>query len=80
MGFALSYQHSNKPTFNSKVTTIETHILDFDCNIYYSNITIQFIEKLRDERRFDSKEELIKQIGDDIKFSRRYFTVRGDFK
>ncbi|HHU64311.1 MAG TPA: bifunctional riboflavin kinase/FAD synthetase [Clostridiales bacterium] len=70
----------NKPTFNGKDTTIETHILDFDCNIYYSNITIQFIEKLRDERRFDSKEELIKQIGDDIKFSRRYFTVRGDFK
>ncbi len=41
---------------------IETHILDFDEDIYGLDLRISFIERLRDERRFASLEELRKQL------------------
>ncbi|MDY0051284.1 MAG: bifunctional riboflavin kinase/FAD synthetase [Aliarcobacter sp.] len=52
---------------------VETHILDE--NITNDNYTTQvkFYEKIRDNKKFDSFEDLKKQIFDDIKFTRKYF-------
>ena len=52
---------------------VETHIIDK--NIINNNYTtqIKFYEKLRDNQKFDSFEELKKQILDDIESARNYF-------
>ena len=42
--------------------TIETHILDFDEDIYGLDLRITFCARLRDERRFDSREALREQL------------------
>ena len=42
--------------------TIETHILDFDQEIYGLDLRIEFCARLRDERRFDSLELLKEQL------------------
>ena len=41
---------------------VETHILGFDEDIYGEQITVSFLDFLRDERRFDSLGELKDQI------------------
>jgi riboflavin kinase/FMN adenylyltransferase len=49
--------------------TIETHILDFDQDIYGLDLEIRFRARLRDERRFDSLEALKAQLGADRKMA-----------
>ncbi len=56
-----------RPTFKDDgLKTIEAHILDFNEDIYDKEIEIIFIDRLRDEKKFDSKESLIEQIKSDI--------------
>lgn len=55
------------PTFNEKKLKIETHILDFNKNIYGEIIEIDFLDFLRDDIKFDTKEDLINQLNEDIK-------------
>ena len=54
------------PTFRNKDLSIEVHILDFDRNIYGEKLTLYFIERLRDEKKFQSVGDLQKQIARDI--------------
>lgn len=54
-----------RPTFavgHPLEPTIEVHIFDFDLKIYGKDLEIIFLKKLRDERRFETKEDLIEQI------------------
>lgn len=50
------------PTLKDCAKTIEAHILNFDKDIYGQKIEVGFIKKIRDERKFESKDELISQI------------------
>jgi len=52
---------------------IETHVLDFDQNIYGKPVTLEFLIRLRDECRFGSEQALVDQIRKDIGNARRYF-------
>ena len=55
-----------RPTINvDQPQTIEVHILDFNAELYGKHITLELLEKLRDEEKFDSKEELKAQIIED---------------
>lgn len=57
-----------RPTFENKSElVIEVHLLNFDRDIYGEELTINFMTRLRDEKKFSSKEELIHQIEDDKK-------------
>ena len=56
-----------RPTFDGKATTIEVHIPHFEGNLYGSTLTIAFIRKIRDERKFDSPEALVEQLNKDLK-------------
>lgn len=53
------------PTVNGTSLSFETCILDFDSDIYGKTITVYFIDRIRDELKFSSKEELIKQMEKD---------------
>lgn len=55
-----------RPTFNTNDEIIpEVHILDFNSDVYGKKIEVVFVERLRGEIKFSSKEELIKQINED---------------
>jgi riboflavin kinase/FMN adenylyltransferase len=58
------------PTFNAAGYFIEAHILDFEGDLYGENIRVYFVERLRDEKRFDGPETLISAIQEDIRKAR----------
>lgn len=56
----------NNPTFGADKLTIESHILDFNEDIYGKYIRVSFAKRMRDDMKFDGVENLIKQIKTDI--------------
>ena len=56
-----------RPTFGGDGRTIETYILNYQGNLYGREIRIDIVERLRGEKRFDTVEELKKQIAEDVK-------------
>ena len=54
------------PTFDDHHFTVEVHILDFNDNIYGEKIRVNFVGRLRDEKKFSGISELSEQIGKDI--------------
>ena len=51
---------------NDTEVTVEAHIIDFDKDIYGERIALTLLDKLRNEKKFDTKNELIKQVKADI--------------
>ena len=60
-----------RPTVGGKRPVLETHIFDFEKDIYGRRITVQFIEKIRDEVKFDSIDLLKTQIKKDIEEAKK---------
>lgn len=57
-----------RPTFADTLSVvIEAHLFEFDKNVYGKTIKIELIKRIRDEKKFNNKEELIYQIGKDKK-------------
>jgi riboflavin kinase/FMN adenylyltransferase len=54
------------PTFGGGQLTVETHLLDFSRDLYEQELRIDFVERLRDERRFATPSDLIRQIEHDV--------------
>ncbi len=54
-----------RPTIDHGDLTIEVHIFDFDEDIYDEKITIQFVDRLRDEKKFENLEALKTQLAKD---------------
>jgi len=54
-----------KPTYGIETESIETLLIDFDDNIYDKTIDIKFLKKIRDTKKFDSVQDLIRQIEQD---------------
>jgi riboflavin kinase/FMN adenylyltransferase len=68
-----------RPTFDSDDRlTVESNILDFSGNLYGSQVRLEFLSFLREERRFPSPEALGEQIRKDIQSSRAYFEAHKD--
>jgi riboflavin kinase/FMN adenylyltransferase len=61
----------NNPTVDGKGRSIEVHIFEFDENIYDKELTIYFIERLRDEVKFNNLEELKVQLVKDAEDSHK---------
>lgn len=56
-----------RPTVtDQKQRTIEAHVLDFDKDLYGINVTLDFVELLRGEQKFNSVSELVAQINRDV--------------
>lgn len=67
-----------RPTVSNAATVaapvVETHILDFEQDLYGKRVALEFYMRLREERRFPDKEALVTQIRKDVARGRRYFT------
>jgi riboflavin kinase/FMN adenylyltransferase len=63
-----------RPTVDSSgKTTIETHVFDFDRDLYGMNVRLAFVQRLRDERAFESLDALKAQIEADCARARVLF-------
>jgi riboflavin kinase/FMN adenylyltransferase len=58
------------PTFGSEPLHVEAFLLDFDRDVVGEPMSVAFWERLRDEVRFDSPEDLSGQIRDDVERAR----------
>jgi len=56
-----------RPTFGEGEKTVETHLLNYQGDLYGKEIRVEFVQKLRDEQRFPSSEELKIQIEKDVR-------------
>ncbi|MDE5571221.1 MAG: riboflavin biosynthesis protein RibF [Prevotella sp.] len=54
-----------RPTFGPHSQTLEVHLLHYDGNLYGQQLSVAFIQRLRDEQRFDSVEALQRQLQHD---------------
>jgi len=68
-----------RPTFENPlpVPRVEPHILDMQDQLYHQMLTLEFLEFLRPEIKFDNPQELVAQIQKDIAATREYFS-KGD--
>jgi riboflavin kinase / FMN adenylyltransferase len=63
-----------RPTFDEEPrTVIETHLLDTERDLYGRTLRLGFVQRLRDERRFDSVDLLRAQVGADVQKARTLF-------
>jgi riboflavin kinase / FMN adenylyltransferase len=61
-----------RPTFKTgRGLLVEAYLLDFEDDIYDRELRLDFLERLRGERRFDSVEALVEQMGRDVDDTRR---------
>lgn len=67
-----------RPTFKPQPDTpvVEAYILDFDRYIYGLNLKLDFLSRLRDEKRFSSVEALVDQMRQDIKEAKEQLSER----
>ncbi|HTO53524.1 MAG TPA: bifunctional riboflavin kinase/FAD synthetase [Myxococcota bacterium] len=60
-----------RPTFEPGKVSVETHLLDFDGDLYGKRLELAFHSRVRDERRFSGPQELARQIASDAEDARR---------
>lgn len=56
-----------RPTFDGSEPTLEAHFPGFDGDLYGRTVRLTFLTRLRDERRFDSLDDLKVQLGEDVR-------------
>jgi riboflavin kinase/FMN adenylyltransferase len=62
-----------KPTFDGQRLTVETHLPDFEGDLYGARMTVRFLHGIRGEARFGSVEELRLQIAKDVAEGRAWW-------
>ena len=55
-----------RPTFDAGERSVEAFLLDFDGDLYGRDVRLEFVERLRDEEKYDSVEALLEQIDLDV--------------
>jgi riboflavin kinase/FMN adenylyltransferase len=58
------------PTFGENSLGVEAHLLGFAGDLYGQDMTVRFRDRIRDERKFKSVEELVRQIEKDVGYAR----------
>lgn len=59
-----------RPTFDEMDVTVEVHLLGFEGSIYGEMLHVEFLQRLRDEQKFDSVDALVAQLSRDEKHCR----------
>ncbi len=65
------------PTFGDNRRVVEVYIVDYRGDLYGQELQLEFVERLREERRFGSVEELKKQVAEDVKRGVAILSVKG---
>ena len=65
-----------RPTFDKKTLAIEVHVFDFNEDVYGEDISLYFIRKIREEKKFESVDALVGQIRADIRTAREILASR----
>lgn len=55
-----------RPTVGGTDRTVETYLLEYEGDLYDRTIRLEFVERLRDELKFESLDALVEQIGRDV--------------
>jgi riboflavin kinase/FMN adenylyltransferase len=55
------------PTFGAAERTIESYLIDYSGDLYGHEISVDFVARLRNEKKFSSVEELKKQVAEDVR-------------
>ncbi len=63
----------NRPTFGREEPVVESHLLDFDGDLYGEAMDVRFLARLRDEIRFQDAAALSDQIGRDLAAAEAFF-------
>ena len=63
-----------RPTVYGQNPVLEVHILGFSGNLYGKKIKVEFLKKVRDEKKFNGLDELKEQIFKDISTAKTYFS------
>ena len=63
-----------RPTVGGQNPVLEIHLLEFSGNLYGKKISVEFLKKVRDEKKFDGLDQLKDQIFKDISSAREYFS------
>ena len=64
-----------RPTVKGKEKLLEVHLFDFNADIYGRHVRVEFVQKLRDEQRFDSLDALKEHIARDERAARGVLNV-----
>lgn len=62
-----------RPTVDGTKGLLEVHLFDFDADLYGKLVHVDFLHKIREEKKFDSFEQLKQQIQKDVQIARHYF-------
>jgi riboflavin kinase/FMN adenylyltransferase len=66
-----------RPTFDgSNTLTVEAHLLDFDGDLYGQTLSLDFVARLRDEKRFEGVDALVAQVRADVEQGRQILGVK----
>jgi riboflavin kinase / FMN adenylyltransferase len=60
-----------RPTVNGKEPLLEAHLFDFDGDLYGKRIEVDFVQKLREEEKFDGLDAMVRQIDRDARAARQ---------
>jgi riboflavin kinase/FMN adenylyltransferase len=67
-----------RPTFGMGLSLlVEAYLLDVDLDLYATELRLEFLTRLRGERRFDSAERLVAQMHDDVAETRAWWAAHG---
>lgn len=67
-----------RPTFGMGLSLlVEAYLLDTSPDLYGSELRLEFLTRLRGERRFDSAEQLVAQMHDDVAQTRAWWAMHG---
>jgi riboflavin kinase/FMN adenylyltransferase len=66
-----------QPTFGGNKHLVEVYLMDYRGDLYGRELAVEIIERLRGEKKFETPEELKKQIAEDVKRGKATLEIRG---